>query len=42
VADIWHCPACGAQLDSWWCPGCSRHITVAEMQAAPSDDHDDE
>jgi hypothetical protein len=38
VADIWHCPACGAQLIDWWCPDESRRITVSEMQAAPIDD----
>jgi uncharacterized Zn finger protein (UPF0148 family) len=43
VADIYHCPACGTQLDDdWWCPDCSRHITVAEMQAGPLDDPPEE
>jgi hypothetical protein len=33
VADIYHCPACGTQLDDWDCPACQREIPAAEQRA---------
>jgi hypothetical protein len=41
MADIYHCPACGTQLDNWHCPTENRDITVAEMLDATTPNPED-